>query len=263
MSSDKTFGFIIPICVRNSDHKNNAVLCLESIIKYNPYNKIILIVDFTSNVMLIKSLKERYFENKSIIFEDNTKHIPADMLLLYYFRKNKYFDVAISIQDSMHLVNSFENIYTETIEYLWHFKNHILHWSNIKEPVNDFTIKNNIITHDDLILYCINNLIEVDDYKQYCNNIYYNKEKWSGCFGCCCVINYNFLCDLDDNTKIINLMSYMTTNRLRRAIESLFSLACQFYLKKEIHSSLDGLYYDGVYHNNFISHHIIKKSFNR
>ena len=96
-----------------------------------------------------------------------------------------------------------------------------------------------------------------------CIDKYYKKDKWSGCFGCCCIISYEFLCILDNETDIINLMFNMTTNRLRRTIESLFSLACQFSLKKEIHTSLDGLYYDGINHNNFMSYHIIKKSFNR
>ena len=58
-------------------------------------------------------------------------------------------------------------------------------------------------------------------------------------------------------------MSQMKDNRLRRAIESLFSLACQYVLKKEIYDSYDGLYYDGNYHNNFVGKFIIKRSFNR
>lgn len=258
-----SFGFIIPVCVRNNEHKNSINACLNSIIKYHPDNRIVLIIDFTSDRILVDVLKKEYCDNKNIIFEDDTKKIPADMILLYYFKKNKYFDIAISIQDSMYVVNKFENINVDTIEYIWHFTNHRIHWSGILEPETDFNKNNGIKTHDDLIKYCINNLIEVDDFKQYCNSIYDKKSMWSGCFGCCCIINYDFLCELDKKTKIINLMSHMTSNRLRRAIESLFALACQFCLKKEIHTSFDGLYYDGFTHNNFKSFYIMKKSFDR
>jgi len=263
MEIHKTFGFMVAICVRNMEHKNSVNKCVDSIIKYHPTDKAVLVVDFTSNSELVKELVEQYSWNNYIIFENFTEHVPADMLLLYYFKKNKYFDIAICIQDSMYVRNKFENIAVDDVELLWHFTNHRVHWSEIKEPVTEFTKKYTITTHDDLIMYCINNLIESEDFKKYCNKIYFQKHRWSGSLGCCCIINYDFLCKLDDSTKIINFMSKMSNNRLRRAMESLFSLACQFCLNKEIHSSYDGLYYDGFYHNNFKGFYIQKKSFDR
>jgi hypothetical protein len=40
-------------------------------------------------------------------------------------------------------------------------------------------------------------------------------------------------------------MLKMDTNRKRRAIESLFSLICRYYVEDDI-TSYDGLYYDGL-----------------
>jgi len=74
---------------------------------------------------------------------------------------------------------------------------------------------------------------------------YLQKDKWIGCFGCLSIINTNFLIDFDEKTSIINIMLKMDTNRKRRAIESLFSLICRYYVEDDI-TSYDGLYYDGL-----------------
>ena len=58
-------------------------------------------------------------------------------------------------------------------------------------------------------------------------------------------------------------MSHMVNNRKRRAIESIFSIACQYSFGQPIISSFDGLYYDGHYHNRYKGKFIKKKCFDR
>jgi|LakMenEpi03Aug12_release.lakeMendotaPanAssembly.Ray.scaffolds.fasta_scaffold158303_2 hypothetical protein len=255
------FGFIIATCLRTNEHVNSLHECISSIQNFHPTNIIVVVVDFTSNEEYVS---DSILKFPSVIFEVNTPSVPADMLMLKYFKDKHYFSKAITLQDSMKLTSKVDISKSSGLDYLWHFTNHRVHWHIIEEPQTEFNVQQNIRTHDDLVEFCVRTMINKKDFQEYCNTIYRKKELWSGCFGCLCVIDYNTLCELDEKTGIINLMMQMKDNRLRRAIESLFSLACQYTLQKEIHTSFDGLYYDGKnYHNNFQGICVSKKSFNR
>ena len=254
-----SFGFIVSSCLRTEEHLLSLNECINSIQKFHS-NKIIVIMDFTNN----KELENIAISNNpTVIFELNTEHIPADMLFCYYFKLNKYFDKAILFQDSMRLKMKMNIDDIKDIKYLWHFTNHRLHWSTITEPETDFNIKNNIISHDDLNMFIINNIITNDKFKDYCLKTYYNKNEWCGCFGTCCIITYDFINKLDNETDIINIQKQMYDNRLRRSIESIFSLAVQFVTGRIMEDGYDGLYYDGINGNNLNGNVIYKKSFNR
>lgn len=255
------FGFLIAACLRNEDHSSALTESIESIQQFYPELPIVVICDFTSDPMILLKFIVKF---PTVRFETDTPKVPADMLLLYFFKKNHYFEKGILIQDSMKVISRVELENTTALEYLWHFTNHRVHWHIIDEPQTEYNRLHNIKTHDDLIEHCIETLITKPEYQKYCREIYRKKELWSGCFGCLCILDYDMLCKLDEKCGIIELMSHMKDNRLRRAIESLFSLACQFVLEKEIHTSFDGLYYNGTdYHNEFKGKMIEKKSFNR
>jgi hypothetical protein len=170
------------------------------------------------------------------------------MVTYYFFLNNKSHQKAVIMQDSMCLENKLENIdKINTISYLWHFTNHRLHWSLILESPTEYNLNNKIFSHDDLIVDCIKKFIHKPGFKKFCQDIYYQKDKWSGCFGCLSIIDFDFLNLLQEKTDIVNILSHMNNNRLRRAGESLFSLACTFVLNDEIfEKSYDGLYYDGI-----------------
>ena len=256
------FGFIIAGCIREESHLTSLNDCLSSIRQFHPTNKCVVVVDFTSDKRLVKKITENF---PNVIFELETPNYPADMQLLKFFKEKKYFDTAILLQDSMRVLNEFkvEDISDILdIQYLWHFNNHRVHWDIIIEPYTDYNRKNNIQTHNDFILHIIESLPETN-FKEYCKITYPQKELWSGCFGCCSIITYDFLKKLNEKTDIINIQANMTTNRLRRVIESIFSLACEYTIGKHIISSYDGLYYDGVVHNNMISKHLHKICFDR
>jgi len=153
---------------------------------------------------------------------------------------------------------------TPDVKYLWHFTNHRVHWDQIKEPSGEFNKTHNINTHNDLVKYCINRYVTDSKIRDYCLELLNNKTKWSGCFGCLTIINHNFIKKMDTLTKINDIMMNMDTNRKRRVVESIFPMICQYMLNKEIHTSFDGLYYDGKNGGHgLISEHIEKKSFNR
>ena len=253
------FGFIVAGCLREETHYTSLYNCLQSIEQFHPTEKCVVVMDFTSISTLVNKIVEQF---PNVIFELDTAHYPADMQLLKYFKKRHYFDTAILLQDSMRVTKRFHIEKIKDIQYLWHFNNHREQWTLIKEPDTDYNRTHNIVTHNDLILNVISSLPE-SGFKEYCKEIYPQKQLWSGCFGCCCIMTYEFLNKLDAKTDIITLESFMITNRLRRVIESLFALACEYTLGNHIISSFDGLYYDGVIHNNMIGTHIHKVSFDR
>jgi hypothetical protein len=255
-----SFGFIIAACLRTAEHAESLNSCIKSIQSNYHLPKIVVVVDFSSAKALTDMIMSTHSD---VLFEVDTPHVPADMLLLSYFKEKKYFDIALTIQDSMRLKKKIEIPEHTDIHYLWYFTNHRVHWAILEEPKTDFNISNGIKTHDDLNHYVINNLLESQAFKLYCLEKYDSKYEWSGCFGCCCMISHDFLIKLDNETKILDLMHKMTTNRLRRSIESIFSLACQFTKDTEIHSAIDGLYYDGFSGNQMNGEHIQKISFDR
>lgn len=254
-------GFIVATCIRKSDHMKSLEICIQSILRFYTSEQIVIIVDFTSELSMIQQMKDTF---PHIIFETDVPHVPADMLMLYFFKKNHYFDLAITLQDSMSIFEPFDVENVKDIEFLWHFTNHRLQWSVITEPQTEFNMIHNIKVHDDLNMYCITHLINNIAFKEYCTAIYFNKDKWSGSFGSLSLITYDSLIKLDKSTGIIDLMLKMNSNRLRRSIESIFALACQFYLNKEIHSSYDGLYFDGLSGGHgLVSQRIKKLTFDR
>ena len=256
-----TVGFIVATCVRTYEHMKSLEACIQSILVFYEPKQVVIIVDFTSNPSMIQIMQHQF---PYVRFETDVPSVPADMVMLYFFKKNHYFDLAITLQDSMVILKRFDVEHIKDIEYLWHFTNHRLHWSTIVEPQTEFNIANNIHVHDDLNMYCIKHMIDNTAFREYCMEIYPQKEKWSGSLGSLSLIRYDALIGLDAATGIIDLMLKMNTNRLRRVIESLFGLACQFYLQKEIHSSYDDLYYDGLSGGHgLISEHIKKISFDR
>jgi predicted O-methyltransferase YrrM len=258
------FGFMIAACLRTNEHLIQLHRCLSSIQTYNPKQQRVVVMDHTSSSELVALAIE---SNPDVRFELGTEPIPADMLLLQYFKKNKYFEKAVLLQDSMLLKNTIfdeEIDHVKDIQYVWHFTNHRKHWHTIREPESDYNERNGIVTHDDLINHIIDTKIDKEYFKQYCKGLYPHKDMWCGCFGTCCIISHDFLIRLDKETDIIHLQQQMITNRLRRAIESIFALACQYMTKRSMEDSYDGLYYDGEYSNNFEGRSVITKvSFDR
>lgn len=258
--SNSTFGFIVSSCIIGIDHLLALKKCIESIRK-NHDNTIVLVVSYSST---IKDFQPYLTNYKNIIVETYEENTPGDMKVYDFFLKNKYFDKAIFLHDSMSINEPFTDINTiSDVKYLWHFTNHRVHWEIIEEEQTEIAIKNNIKNHDDLIKYLLNTYAEAE-FRDYAIEYLYKKDNWVGCFGNLTIMDYSFLVKMNNKTNIVYILNNMTSGRFRRASESIFSLACQYSIGDEIHDSYDGLYYDGKnYSNNRKSKHITKRSFNR
>lgn len=253
-----SIGFIVPCCIRKPIHMKSLDRCIRSIRKHHPETPIVVIVDYTSK--LDRGDVSGY---DNVIWEFDTEHVPADMLTHKYFLKNKYFQKSIVIQDSMEVLAPFENVESIQCSYLWHFNNHRKEWSVIEEPRTLYNVSNNIVTHDDLVRHILKNFITDTKFQDYALDMYENKRLWSGCFGCLGIYDIKFIEKLEEQTHFTDFIVKMKSNRLRRAIESIWSLACQYVVGQSIFDSFDGLYYDGTYHNKMRSKRIQKSSYNR
>jgi len=256
------FGFIISTYVSKDIHKFALLKCILSIQHFHPECKIVVIIDHKSDLNLFRDILNMFL---NVYFEFDCSTFNAENLPFLYFLKKKYFQKAIILQDSMWLAKRMENISSiNTCKFIWHFENNRNEWATIKEPETPFNLLNNIVTHDDLNKYNIKNKIINEEFKKYCLEIYDDKMKWVGCFGCRLIIDYEFLVQLEQRTNILDLLLKLSEKRDRMSAESIFSLACQYTMGTPIVDSYDGLHWDGTGKGyNCNGNHIKKISFAR
>ena len=243
------FGFIIPTCIRNNIHLNQLKRCIKSIRIFYPIVKIILISDSDKEF----NLDDIFICDKNIKIKKTLKKGSADQQVFKIFLETNLFDRAVFIQDSMLLNKKLEDIDEIDIKFIWHFTNHRLHWNKIKEPKTIYNTKNNIKTHNDLLIHMLKK--DYSDNKKFINfalNRINNKKLWCGCFGSCCIITKDSLKKINDNINFVNKFINSVSNRNRRVNESIFSLICHYVFQNiNFEKSYDDLYYDGIKHGGF------------
>jgi hypothetical protein len=243
-----SFGFIIPICIKNNIHFNQLKRCLRSIRTFYENIKIILIDD--SNIQYTKLIEEYSKLDNNIVIKKSFKNGSADQQMFKVFLETELFEKAIFIQDSMILNKKLEDINDIDIKFIWHFTNHRIHWDLIKEPDTEYNIKNNIKSHTDLIMHnLLRDYNDNNEFQNYAVNKLKNKNEWCGCFGSLCIINKKSLIFLNNKINFIDKFINSTSNRDRRVNESIFALICHFSFPEiNFEKSYDDLHYDGYNH---------------
>ena len=169
-----TYGFIITRHVNSettNKYWNNCVRCIR---RFYPHRKIV-IIDDNSNKEFLNPFAN--YTNVEIVESEFPGR--GELLPYYYFLKNKYFNNAIIIHDSVffHRRINFENVIGFKVIPLWHFNPDTLDLDNtirISSRLKNFGSINDKLTLSNQVLG-LNNL------------------KWYGCFGCQTFINHNFL----------------------------------------------------------------------
>ena len=240
-----SFGFIIPICIKNNIHFNQLKRCLRSIRIFYENIEIILIDD--SDIEYTKQIKEYFKTDNNIVIKESLIKGSADQQIFKVLLETELFEKAIFIQDSMILNKKLEGIDEINLKFIWHFTNHRVHWDVIKEPKTEYNIKHNINSHSDLIIHnVLRDYNDNNEFQKYVINNLKNNNQWCGCFGSLCIIDKKSLNILNDNINFIDKFINSTSNRDRRVNESIFSLICHFkYPENNFENSYDGLYYDG------------------
>tara|TARA_R110001592_G_scaffold18816_3_gene77634 strand:+ start:112 stop:891 length:780 start_codon:yes stop_codon:yes gene_type:complete len=193
---DKTLGFIILRHVKDTQSSKFWILSHQSIRKFYKDNKII-IIDDNSDYSFIDEDYQNSLENTSIIKSQFPKR--AELLPFYYYSKNKFFDIAVIVQDSV-FINSKIDFYTNKFKFLWHITSHQWDYPE-KEREIISSLKNN------------ENILKL-----------HRSKLWRGCFGSMVSINYNFLKKIDDKHSLSNMLNIVMCRYDRIAFERV--IAC-------------------------------------
>jgi len=208
-----SFGFII---TRHINSENTNIYWNQSIkLLRTFYPKIkIVIIDDNSDEKYIKPFNN--YENIEIIKSDFTGS--GELLPYYYFIKNKFFENAIILHDSIffHKRINFEILNGNKVLPIWHFNPDK---ENIKQTLFILSYLNNSEN--------IQKKITLND-----NVIGMPQIKWYGCFGSQCYINHTFLLELEKKYNITNLVNIIKDRTARCCLERI--IGCIFFTENPI-----------------------------
>lgn len=211
------FGFIMSRHVNSTETNNYWNHAVQSIKRFYPKKKII-IIDDNSNQSFLKT--EFDYENVTIIQSEYNGR--GELLPYYYYIKNNWFKNAIIIHDSVFIQRrfKFESLINNKVNVapLWVFP-------KIYDAIDVNTIKLTDALSNNNILKK-NMQINGD----YVDTLGFKKQNkiWNGCFGVQSFINRIFLLKNEERFKISNLVSVVKNRTDRCCLERIFGVI--FYL---------------------------------
>lgn len=196
-----TYGFIITRhvkCVKTNKYWNHCIKCIK---QYYPYRKIV-IIDDNSNKEFLKA--DTHYKNVVIINSEFEGR--GELLPYYYFYKNKFFDNAVIIHDSVffHKKINFENYLSFPVLSLWHFN------ADKENLTNTIRISNYLNNGSD---------IQKSLYLNEINILGMREPDWYGCFGIQTFINHTFLVNIQQKYNIFNMLKAVHTRKDRCSLE--------------------------------------------
>jgi len=207
-----TTGFIVLRHVNSNFINQYWIKCYNSIRKYYPENHIV-IIDDNSDEAFITPIK---LYNTTIINSEYPKR--GELLPYYYYLKNKFFDVAVIIHDSV-FINAHIDFSVEKYKLLWEFEHY---WDNIDNETRMINIFND------------KGLID----------FYNDKQLWKGCYGGMSIITHDYLKNINDKYDISKLLECILSRHDRMTFERVIGCILQKEAPKEtlmgnIHSYCD------------------------
>jgi hypothetical protein len=207
-----SFGFIITRHVnseKTNKYWNHSVKCLR--ILY-PLTKIV-IIDDNSDYNFIKN----DFNYKNIEIIQSEFKGRGELLPYYYFLKNKFFDNAVILHDSVfiHKRINFEKLIGVKVIPLWFF------YPDKENLNNTLRISNNLINSSS-----IKKKVSLND-----NILELSHSKWYGCFGVQSFINHDFLIYIENKYKITNMLTAVNCRQDRCCLERIFG--CIFFTENQ------------------------------
>lgn len=179
--------------------------------QFYPLNKIV-IIDDNSNYDYIT---EKNLTNTQIVQSEYPAR--GELLPYYYYSRNKYFDKAVIIHDSV-FINSQLNLNIDNYRFLWHF-NH-----NYNDP-NLETMGFSVFNDQNLI------------------DFYESQHLWKGCFGAMMIIKHDFLVQINQKYDLSLLTNLIKTRSMRSCFERIMSCLCVYTHKKYNESLLGNISY--------------------
>jgi len=198
-SNDTDFGFIITRHVNSEVTNKLWKKCVTQIKTFYPDQKIV-IIDDNSNYDFIDT-DNVDLKNCTIIDSEYKKR--GELLPYYYFYKNKWFDRAIFIHDSVFINNKINLDGIKDVKFLWYFESeHFHHQKEVNHLIS-------VLNHNDELMAIKNNLYS-----------------WIGCWGTMSVIDYNFLKKITEKYNMTELVNHLEGRDYRCAMERVFGIIC-------------------------------------
>jgi hypothetical protein len=240
--------------IKENIHLKQLNRCIQSICNFHSSYKIFILNDSEKDL--------DFSENKNIYVFKNLYKGSGELFIFKFILENDLIeenDNIIYIHDSCVLKKKIENIdKIKDVQFLWHFTNHRIHWDIIIEEKNEYNLKNNIITHTDLVKhYILKYYNNNNDFQNFAIDYLNNKSKWCGCMGFMCILKKKILIEFNNKTNFVEKFLFFEENictqkRHRIVNESIFSILCHFFIQdKNFENSYDGLYYDGINPNKY------------
>ena len=218
------FGFIITRCV-NSEKTNRYWNHSVKILRFFYPTKKIVIIDDNSDTNFLKA--DFDYSNVEIIQSEFPGR--GELLPYYYFIKNKFFENAVIIHDSVffHKRINFEVLNGTNVLPLWYFDGDNENESNTIKLIEN--LKNKTIIQDKLKYNVVTTFSIMND------------KRWSGCFGCQSYINHNFLLHIENKYNISKLTNVVQNRADRCCLERIMGcIFCTEYPRTNISKSIFG-----------------------
>jgi hypothetical protein len=197
-------GFII---LRHVNSENTNLYWQEAydcIRHFYPENKVVIIDDNSKQDFI--SNKQLY---KTIIIQSEFPG-RGELLPYYYFSRNKWFDTAVVIHDSV-FINKYINFKVKNYKFIWDFN------SNISKKVRDEM-----------------RLIKALDNNESLLKLYNDRIKWRGCFGAMSIIEHKFLKKIDTKYDLSKLLPIIRSRKNRMSFERIFACMMQANYKRDV-----------------------------
>ena len=195
-----TLGFIILRHVRNETTNNYWKLSYESVRKHYPENNIV-IIDDNSNYEYINEEDEKELYKTIVIKSEYPGR--GELLPYYYYVKNKWFDTACFIHDSV-FINQYIDMNVTDYKILWTIE----HW------------------YDHILVHDIEKMIKAFENEEL---YYFYKQPhlWKGCFGCMSIVSHDYLTLLNEKCDFSILLNFVTSREKRSAFERVIGCLLQ------------------------------------
>ena len=200
---DNSYGFIILRHVNSEQTNKYWNTCVKCLRRLYSFRKIV-IIDDNSNKEFLNA--EHEYKNIEIIQSEFPKR--GELLPYYYYLKNKFFENAIIIHDSVffHKRIHFEKIIGIDVLPMWYFD------SDKENVTNTIRISSSLTNNVDI------------QQKLLKNEMLFSliNSNWYGCFGVQCFISHKFLTYLEQKYNISKMIYQVTCRADRCSLERIF-----------------------------------------
>ena len=196
------FGFIITRHVNSEQTNRYWNQNVKLIRTMYPHRKIV-IIDDNSNPAFLKA--DFQYKNLTIIQSEYSGR--GELLPYYYYSKNKWFDKAIILHDSVFIHNRipFETFNMPVLP-LWHFQNY-----KLDNEANNIRIAKSLTHGTKLVPYLTSKNTR-------------HLQQWNGCFGVQSFITHDFLTSITSKYNLHNLLDVVHNRSDRCSLERVFGL---------------------------------------